>query len=138
MLLFSLYLYWLPEWCISCFRHLQVLSEVYSWTWTGYQPLPLPNCAGSFLGKAVLGCTDMQLCCPICTSEQLFKTIDCSPLRGKGGSGSERVQKLERLTSTLGRGAATPCVHPGECKRRVFTCSQLGLTMSSASSELVL
>lgn len=41
------------------FRLLQAFSEIYSWR--GCQPLPLPHCAGLFLGKAVLGSVGKQL-----------------------------------------------------------------------------
>lgn len=40
--------------------------------------------------------------------------------------------RKKRLTSTSGRGAATPCVHSGECKCRV----SLLVTVSWASPEL--
>lgn len=61
------------------FRLLRVFSETYSW-W-GCQPLPLPRCAGLFLGKAVL--TFMQLLFPICTPQQFSKVTDCDPLKEK-------------------------------------------------------
>lgn len=42
--------------------------------------------------------------------------------------------RKKRLTSTAGRGAATPCVRPGECKCRVL--AWLVTVMSWAAPEL--